>query len=86
MRAVLEVPHVRDEDLEFATGCAAAHPDRRGGQHAGICVGVLVIHKPTGIAVRVTSERSQYRCREIAVAKLQSLLDAVEYEEESRHL
>lgn len=69
---------IPDSDLEIVIGCAAAHPDRRGGQHvARQCSDVLVIHKRTGIGVRNGTERSQRRNLEIARAKLQSLLDAI---------
>lgn len=52
---------MNEHDIEIIIGCDAAHPDRRGGQHvAKHCTAVLVIHKPTGIGVRVDSERSQH--------------------------
>lgn len=66
---------IKDEDLEIVSGCAAAHPDRRGGQHvAKTCTGVLIVHKPTGIAVRMLDERSQYKNKQNALAKLRELL------------
>lgn len=68
---------MNDSDLEFLAGCLAAHPDQRGGQHvAKQCTAVLVIHRPTGIAVRVMSERSQHANKQKAVARLRELLDA----------
>lgn len=46
-----------------------------GGQHAGpVGYGVLVIHKPTGIAATSTTERSQLANKERAVARLQAVL------------
>lgn len=69
-----------DKTLEVIVGCAAAHPDRRGGQHvARSCVDVMVIHKPTGIGVRVNDQRSQMANHTWAKAKLISLLQAIDY-------
>ncbi len=46
--------------LRIITGCAAAHPDQRGGQHvAKQCTAVLVIDDDRGIGVLCSSERSQ---------------------------
>ena len=69
-----------DEDLEIVAGCVAAHPNQRGGQHVAMsCGAVLVIHKPTGVAVRVMDERSQIKNKIRAIAKLTSLLQAIDY-------
>lgn len=63
------------DDLDIYVGCAAAHPDRRGGQHVAMqCSTVHVVHKPTGIGVRVDSERSQFKNKEIAMKRLEALL------------
>lgn len=48
---------------------------RRGGQHAGVSSGVMVVHKPTGIAVIRESERSMMKNRENAREQLRSILD-----------
>jgi protein subunit release factor A len=67
---------LKEEDIEIASGCAAAHPMQRGGQHvARQCCAVLVIHKPTGIAVRASAERSQFKN---AIAKLREVVGAYE--------
>lgn len=67
---------IKDEDLEVVSGCAAAHPMQRGGQHvAKHCSAVMIIHRPTGIAVRVDDERSQIKSKAKALAKLEVLLD-----------
>ena len=59
------------DDLEVVAGCIVAHPDQRGGQHvARACTDVMVIHRPTGIAVRCGEHRSQYKNREAALARL----------------
>lgn len=69
---------MNSDDLEIVSGCAAAHPNQRGGQHvAQACGAVLVIHKPTGYAVRVDSERSQIKCKNEAIARLEKVLAAM---------
>lgn len=66
---------MKDEDLEVIVGCAAAHPDRRGGQHvARACTDVMIIHKPTGIGVRVFEFRSQYKNKQVAIDRLRVLV------------
>lgn len=53
--------------------------ERRGGQHVNRNAGhVLAVHHNTGISVVETSERSQYKCRERAFARLADLLDLAE--------
>jgi protein subunit release factor A len=64
-----------DADFEVTTGCDAAHLDRRGGQHvAKTCTAVRILHKPTGIAVTSTNERSQYANRIKAMECLIAIL------------
>jgi hypothetical protein len=66
---------VSDDDYEVTTGCTAAHPDRRGGQHvAKQCTAVRILHRPTGIAVLSRDERSQHANRVVAYERLQALL------------
>lgn len=48
----------------------------RGGQHVGVSTGVIVIHRPTGVAVIRDDERSQMRNREAAIAELRRLVQA----------
>jgi protein subunit release factor A len=76
---------IDDSDLEIVSGCLAAHPNQRGGQHVAMsCSGVLVIHRPSGIAVRVLDERSQIRNKTVAIAKLTSVLRAIDWFEDER--
>lgn len=65
-----------DDELHFMTGCEVTHPNQLGGQHVAMrCCGVRVMHVREGIAVTVTTERSQYKNRERAVAMLRSLVE-----------
>ena len=67
-----------DPDLEITVGCAAVHPDQRGGQHVAMrCSGVRITHKPTGISVLSMDERSQHANKQKAMEMLREALDAV---------
>lgn len=49
------------------SGCMAAHPEQRGGQHvAKPCMGVLVIDDDHHIGVFIGTERSQHANKELA--------------------
>jgi putative peptide chain release factor H len=55
----------------------AARAGGPGGQHVNrTASAVRAVHRPTGIAVRVTDERSQHRNRERALARLAAILGA----------
>ena len=65
-----------DDDIEIIGGCAAVHPDQRGGQHvAKMCPGVRVMSRSLGIGVTVTSERSQHANKTEALRLLRALVD-----------